>query len=666
MKKIYCVVSIILAIGTFASCDDKLDELWKDPTSNFPAPSVDNGKITGSLTALQNTSFWQKGYGDWWYHFVTSGMPTLIQVSTRPVRLRKGTVIDKVGTIDVNDWNDAFPDQLCHFALNNYGDPLRAIGAGNGEDRARFSSFYTSMAPYMEIRDGVAKASGEDLDNYLIYERLATVLKDVVALQTVDLFNKIPYSQALKGTDNLHAPYDDDPQAIYHAVIEEYADIAKNLPAIYDKMSEKAKKTFKTADAFFQGDAAKWVQYINGQILRSCVRISGVDEAYIKPFLAEAIKNLPQEDFTMPAKETNQCRWGVWGNGGIYTRALYEAYGGNGSGNIMIPDVMMLRMNRGDVKYEVGTDDPRLPVIGLGFTPTEDANDLEFYGISGNNVRNYKVMYGNPGGPSALEGEKVRKNIYPQDGRPDAAGKAARYFHGLDVNGVGNPDEFVKGCPWTMYNPVTYILGELPMNIETRAEMDLFLAEVALKGLATTGQSAGDHIKDAVLHSVDYWYKINASGPETYITEKVPYSDLAKKILQPAKNTAAATQYTGIIQQEFNAAGGEDGKMEILMQQKYIHLNLHGLYELFAELRRTRHPKLEPITSYSSDAVGLTMQPALKNVTMPFERYRYPESEQTVNKEQYDKVAADDNWTTPVFWANKSSESYFLPKALKD
>jgi hypothetical protein len=36
--------------------------------------------------------------------------------------------------------------------------------------------------------------------------------------------------------------------------------------------------------------------------------------------------------------------------------------------------------------------------------------------------------------------------------------------------------------------------------------------------------------------------------------------------------------------------------MEILMQQKYIHLNLHGVYELLAELRRTRHPKLEPIS----------------------------------------------------------------------
>jgi hypothetical protein len=135
--------------------------------------------------------------------------------------------------------------------------------------------------------------------------------------------------------------------------------------------------------------------------------------------------------------------------------------------------------------------------------------------------------------------------------------------------------------------------------------------------------------------------------------------------LKPAKPDAATiTQYANIIKDEYNAAGSVEDKMEIIMQQKYIHLNLHGPYELFAELRRTRHPKLDPISSYSSDAVGKT--PVLVNRTMAFERFRYPETEPALNGDEYAKVAEDDNWTTPVFWATKSGESYFRDKAIKD
>jgi hypothetical protein len=512
------------------------------------------------------------------------------------------------------------------------------------------------LTNYGLIQDEVANISGAEYDDNVVYARLATILKDIVALQTVDLFNKIPYSEAFRGDEAIFFPIYDDPKEIYRSVIAEYASIATELPTLYAKMSENAKKTFGKQDLFFKGDITKWVKFVNAQILRSSVRVSGVDAEFVKPYLAEAIKNLPEEDYTFAARELNQCRWGSGGNGGIYQRGIYDAWGAC----FAIPDVILARMNRGSVKYEVGTDDPRLPAIAMGFTPSGDANDVEYYGMSGNYIRNAQVMLDTVTPGVSLLGEPVRKNLYPQDGqgRPNRAAIHLRNLSG------GTPDEFVKGTPWTYYNPITYVVSEAPFNIETRAEIDLFLAEVALKGLASTGKSAGDHIQDAVLHSIDYWYFINGSGPDSYVTEKVAFSDLAKAILKPTKNVAAAAQYADIIRNEFNAASGEDGKMEILMQQKYIHLNLHGPYELFAELRRTRHPRLEPITSYASGALGGA--PALNNQTMVFERYRYPEAEAANNAEQFAKVSAEDNWTTPIFWSNKSSESYFLPKAIKD
>lgn len=664
MKKIYYIVLIFLLGGMVSSCEDKLDELYNDPNNYTPAPEE---VVSGLFTHMEKTRFFQRDYGEWyWMYTDFDGMPALIQlmagrnnIASTPVPSPDGkTPLKNSFGTDSLVWNTLNPVYNSRFADINYGDPARAIGGGtNKQDRSRFEWFYTDLTNYALIQLEVSQASGEIYDNTIVYGYLATVLKDVVALQTVDLFNKIPYKSAFKGAEGVFfTPYD-DPKEIYRSVIEEYAKIAGELPGLYARMSEPAKATFGKQDLFFKGDINKWVQYINAQVLRSCVRISGVDADYVKPFLSEAIKNLPQQDFTFAGRELNQCRWGTSGNGGIYQRGIYDSWGAC----FAIPDVLMLRMNRGSVKYEAGKDDPRLPVIAMGFTPDGNAGDVEYYGMSGNYIRNTKVMLHDPANPGvSLMGEPVRKNIFPQDGqnRPD------RPAVHLSTLSRATPEEFVKGTPWTYYNPLTYVVSETPFNIETRSEIDLFLAEVSLKNLASTGKPAGEHIQDAVLHSIDYWYMINGSGPDTYVTEKVEFSDLAKAILKPEKNATAATQYAGIVRGEFDAAAGIEDKMEIIMQQKYIHLNLHGPYELFAELRRTRHPKLEPVTSYASGA--LSGVPALNNATMVFERYRYPESERANNAGEFAKVAADDNWTTPIFWANKSSESYFLPKALKD
>jgi hypothetical protein len=84
-------------------------------------------------------------------------------------------------------------------------------------------------------------------------------------------------------------------------------------------------------------------------------------------------------------------------------------------------------------------------------------------------------------------------------------------------------------------------------------------------------------------------------------------------------------------------------------------------FECMTELRRTRHPKLEPITCYGSST-------RLDNQTMMIERFKLPTSERTNNFDEYSKVMKDDLWGNPIFWVpqDKISEKYFLPRAIKD
>ncbi len=609
MKKV--IINFLIIFFLLSSCNEQLDKDWLDPQVYQPQPEE---VVSGLFTHMQKTRFWMKDYGEW-YWFLSGWYSSFVGIS-------------QLG--EFLPYSDAY---ISFWADDYFGDLDRFVDNANGNTHNKFSRFYTDLNNYGLIRDEVLQLEGAELDNNIIYFKLATILKNVVALQTVDLFNSIPYFDAFQGTQGkFFAPYN-DPMEIYKSVIEEYQAISKELSGIYSKMSELSKNTFAKQDIFFKGDVNKWIQYINAQTLKSCVRLSGVAEEYVKPYLSEAIKNLPESDFTFSSPYVNENRVGV-SAGGIFQRGLYEQFYA-----LTIPDVIMTRMNHGEDIYEPEIDDPRLPVLAMGFTKTGIAENVEYHGVSGNWERNRYLRI-------TLTTEEGRKiNAYPQN---------APEYNVITPN--RSMDIMVQACPWTFYNPVTFVLSEAPLYIFSLAEADLLLAEVALKGLASTGKSAGQHMNDAVRHSTDFWYMMN-SVPN-YAGNM---SDETKKILTPQKPDASLiSNYASFIQNNFEEASGTEDKMEIIMQQKYIHLNVWEAFECFAELRRTRHPKLEPITCKGTSNV-------LVNATMMLERFKLPPSEKANNFEFYSEVMADDHWGNPIFWVpqNKISEEYYLNEAIK-
>jgi hypothetical protein len=596
-----------------------LDRDWNNPNVYNPKP---HEVVSGLFTHLQKNRFWQKDYGEW-YWYLSSWDQGLLQIS------QISAYVPYSGT-------------YCEFwADDHYGEVENFVSTANGNIPAKFERFYTEMNNYGLIRDEVAAMEGANYDDNVIYLKLATVLKNVIALQTVDLFNSIPYFNAFKGSEGIFfTPYD-DPLEIYKSVIEEYRTIAGELPALYGKMSELAKNTLARQDLFFQGNTEKWVQYINAHTLKSCIRISGVAADYVKPILSEAIKDLPSEDFTFSPPQANENRIGI-SSGGIIQRGLWEQYY-----QLCVPDVIMTRINRGKDVYEPDIDDPRLPVLAIGYTETGKADSVEYYGVSGNWERN-KYLRTLPV-DVAYPLDSCRRNVYPQIAQAGGAQSNA-------IRPTLPMDNMVKACRWSYYNPITYVLSEAPLYLFSLAEVDLLLAETVLKGLTSTGKSAGQHIYDVVVHSTDFWYRMNAVS-----NHAGDMSDETKKILTPAKPAASLIDnYAGVIRSEFETAVGVDEKMEILMQQKYIHLNIWEPFECFTELRRTRHPKLEPITCYGSST-------RLDNAFMMLERFKLPTSEKANNFEEYAKVMQDDLWGKPIFWVpqDKISEKYFLPEAIK-
>jgi hypothetical protein len=548
------------------------------------------------FTNMQQTRFFKGDYGEWYWllNYENSFIHQAQVVTYLPY------------SEDWCLWFEQFP----------YGDMNKYPGNPNGNHDLRFRALYDELKNYGLIQDELSVLSGSELDDNIIFGQLSTVIKNIVALQAVDLFNKIPFSEAYKGPQGLFFPKYDDGEEIYKTIIAEYKTIAEGLPTVHSKMSAKAKVAFETQDIFFKGNVNKWVQFINAHRLKASIRISGVAGDLAKTHIAEAIKNLPTEDFTFVCPELNENRIGASG-GGIIQRAWYEQHY-----MTCVPDQMMMRMNRGDSLYNVNEDDPRLPVIVCGHAIDSTLEKVEFTGVSMNWNRN-----------KYLRVDSIR------------------------IHGVTRPStqmkNYVQRNAWNYYHPATFTLNELPLYLFSRAEVDLLLAEVSLKELANTGKNAGEHINESVIHSTDFWYMINAC-PD-YCGDDL--SPKVEAIIHPTKPGADVVQkYASTIRSEFEAASGVEDKMEILMQQKYIHLNILQPYECFAELRRTRHPKLEPVTSGSMT----------KAIAM-WERFKYPSSELSTNFDNYSKVSAEDNYTSHIFWVpqNKRAETYFMPDQLK-
>ncbi|MDR1023352.1 MAG: SusD/RagB family nutrient-binding outer membrane lipoprotein [Prevotellaceae bacterium] len=642
MKKIFILLILPLLMAAATSCESELDRLWENPNKYTPSPDA---ICSGLFTHMQKTRFWQMDYGEWYWMFGNGGIPVMIQV---------------IGGMEPALTGENFTEiyegaLLGNYATPGYPDATRCPGySTNGNERNRFNYFYTDLSNYSIIRDEVANLEGTGKDDNQIYFELATVLKNVVALQTVDLFNKIPYSNAFRGNDGVFTVPYDDPKQIYESALDEYARIAKELPGVASKMSASAKSTFSKQDLFFGGDVDKWVRYINAQILRSAVRAADGGITPSKYLTADVLNNLPTEDYLFKSRQKCPQTWGRGDGGGeMFFRGLSDRFW-----RITVPDNIMERMKVDQTSrvYNYNVDDPRLPVIAMGFVRSDDATSPapEYYGVSGNWNRNLAVMMGThptEQGPThgATQGRRI--NIYPQ---VDTVGT---FIDDINDQSEGGPAEYVQGTPWTFYNPMTYICADdYHFKIESHAEVELFLAEVALKGLAPVGGDAKSHLENAINASVDFWYTMNGFADGTLAAKNTPYTDLARKILQPAKPVTSGT-YASTVAGKLTGSVEDD--MEIIMQQKYIHLNLIGVYELFAEIRRTRHPKIEPIT-LTWDKTGVS----LANAKMTIERVRYPDSERTNNAAEYAKVEGEDNWTTPVFWSTKR-DSYFLNQALK-
>ncbi len=597
MKKyIYTVLTIFLFVIT--SCEDKLADLFADPGVYSPTENVVPGLFAQMMSDGSNI----RDIGFSWFRNVVSftGFPVRTHVASPP-----------------------------HLSAPRFADyDNHAISVSEIGVQGTYT-FAESRFLELATMDNLIDEMGEDEKNEnAIYSHMINIIRLNYYSKSVDLYNSIPYFEAGKASEGVFFPAFDDPWEIYQDIMARYKELADAIEATnVSSFSDKGQAVLQTYDILFKGDTQKWVELANVWRLRAAIRVSDVYPTEAGVVIAEILAdgNLPTVDLVGPADES----WITTVNNGTYkgnfTRWNYHTQ--------MSPEILYWLDADHDHLYTEGLDDPRLPVLAL---PNREGLYMPI-------SYDHRIA-------EAIDEAVTTWNL---------ADNGYNFSQSTSNDRYTNATQHMDRDAYTHWNNYSLMNLTEPYRLFTVAEIELILAEAALKGLTSTGSTAREHIENAVESSINYWYSQNEIGESTNDSNvaDLDVDDYNGKgvnfynMIFPAKPDATAiSTWVTKVGQDFDDAAGDEEKLEIIMQQKYIDINVTETLELFAELRRTRHPTLGKYI--------FTDGSLLENNGI-VERYPYNSEAEAFNSDQLDAVQDQNNTSTPIFWVPASKYSVF-------
>ncbi len=125
-----------------------------------------------------------------------------------------------------------------------------------------WNSYYRNLEDYQYVEQHAAA------QNLYFYVATAKIMKAFMFQQLVDMFNNIPYSQALNGTAIITPAYD-SAQSVYNA-------ITLQIDSAIDLLQRPDATGSSTADVLFGANNSNWIQFANTLKLRILIRQSAV------------------------------------------------------------------------------------------------------------------------------------------------------------------------------------------------------------------------------------------------------------------------------------------------------------------------------------------------------------------------------------------------------
>ena len=179
--------------------------------------------------------------------------------------------LDATGRIVANDWG-WLQNWMGFWARSgtyapNVSEETYALTFNTGFGTTLWNDLYGNLYNYQVIQNKARQAGA------LYYEGIARLMKAHDYQILVDVFNNVPYSQALKGSGNVTPKYDKG--------IDVYKDLLVQIDTAKAQIARATGsqgKDIATFDIMFQGDKAKWAKFANTLKLRLLVHLmNGVE-----------------------------------------------------------------------------------------------------------------------------------------------------------------------------------------------------------------------------------------------------------------------------------------------------------------------------------------------------------------------------------------------------
>jgi hypothetical protein len=442
----------------------------------------------------------------------------------------------------------------------------------------------------IDVLDGINDIAASPEDEIPYHLGVAQVIEAYTYMLLVDYLGEVPFSQANQ-PEEFPNPSVDDGAVIYQAQLELLDEAIANLSAESGPIPN---------DIFFGSfDPENWIALANTLKIRAYNNTRLIDPsgsaAGINAVLSQNFINTIEEDF--------QFNYGSTVNPIDSRSPLFVGnYLGGGAGTYMSNNLYDY-MNVGDADepfVETGTIDPRARYYF--YRQTSNAPSGSFLPCL-NNLSQYDYCYvGNlywgrdhadDEGIPADNTRRTTYGVYPAGGAFDRNQFEQARVVSESMNGE----------------------GILPIFLSSFTHF--ILAESALT-LGTGGGSPAALLEQGIRLSME---KVIGFNTLSTTTDDVNY----------AATQAEVDAYVARVISEFNAAAGEDAKLEIIEREYWIASFGNGI-EPYNNYRRTGFPELqEPIIPAG-----------------PFPRsFRYPQTEVTVNPNIQQQQLTD-----RVFWDN--------------
>jgi len=395
---------------------------------------------------------------------------------------------------------------------------------------------------------------------------MAKVVRTYTLHRLTDMYGNVPYSEAgrgLNGQENWFPKYDSQ-QEIYGMIVSD-------LREARDIMNPNAPNP-GIQDIYYQGDIAKWQRYINSLLVRVGMRMSKVDAGTAQSVVEEAANHSAG---TFQSNDDN-------------TYVVHNDAATNGNSAVIISDNYRkgnARLSRTFIDWMKSLDDPRMMIISGGV--------------------------GDPDMPSTWITDPEEQVGMPNGYDGETIGEVA-----VEQGLIATPDDYVDNNIYSFINPKLYDFSD-PMYLHTYAEVELLLAEAALKGW-NVGGTAQEHFENGVAAAITKWVEYDASLERSQ-AEIDAYID-------------------GL---DFGSASAADQE-RMIGEQYWAATFLDNGYESYANWRRTGYPVLTP-TNYPGNQTGGTIP----------RRLLYPAFEQSENPDNFAAAVAaqgPNTFTTRMWW----------------